>query len=371
MKTTQIKKNIFQWLIAGMLFLAGCAVPVSSDAELDPVTQVITEEPGNITAVVTETPLPTATPTVTPTATPVPTMAPQETLTPTPTLSPTPSPSPTPTEVPVYDQILAWESEHEPDTEIPVIAALLVNISENEVLYSDNATATIYPASITKLMTALVAFQQQDDFTETVSISSTAATAVIPSAKMCGFQAGDRILFSDLLGCMLIYSGNDTSVAVAEHISGSEAEFVALMNQTAEDLGLKSSYFCNSHGLPDDNHVTSAYDIYLIMQKLFNFDEFLGIIESGSIKVDILRGESPKTYSFVSTNKFFSGAYQIPEGLTMLGGKTGTTNKAGCCLSLYVRDEGGNCYIAEIFGAESYETLYPAMIQLLGHISEE
>ena len=136
-------------------------------------------------------------------------------------------------------------------------------------------------------------------------------------------------------------------------------------------LQLKSSYFCNSHGLQDDNHVTSAYDIYLIMQKLFNFEEFLGIIESGSIEVDVLRGDSLKTYNFVSTNQFLWGTYKLPEGLTLLGGKTGTTNKAGCCLALYVKDESGNCYIAEIFGAESYETLYPNMIQLLNHISDK
>ena len=107
------------------------------------------------------------------------------------------------------------------------------------------------------------------------------------------------------------------------------------------------------------------------MQKLFNFEEFLGIIESGSIEVDVLRGDSLETLSFVSTNQFLWGTYKLPEGITLLGGKTGTTNKAGCCLVIYVQDADGNCYIAEIFGAESYETLYPCMIQLLTHISEE
>jgi D-alanyl-D-alanine carboxypeptidase (penicillin-binding protein 5/6) len=157
---------------------------------------------------------------------------------------------------------------------------------------------------------------------------------------------------------------------MAEHISGSEEEFVALMNQKAEELGLQKTHFCNSHGLPDDNHVTSAYDIYLIMQKLFNFEEFLGIIESGSIEADVLRGESLKTLSFTTTNQFLWGTYQLPKGIKMLGGKTGTTNKAGCCLTLYVQDANGNCYIAEIFGAASYEELYSSMIQLLNRISD-
>ena len=358
--------NIFMYLLAGIagLCLIGCSKPVFSEQDF------------GVALSPTITNVPTITPTIAPTNTPTPTLTntptPSPTVTPTPTSTPTPTPSPTPTEVPVYDQILRFEAENGPNPDIPVKAALLVNISEHKVLYADKATEVIYPASITKLMTALVAFSQVEDYEQTVTISKQAVTPVIPSAKMCGFKAGDKIIFKDLLGCMLVYSGNDTSVAVAEHISGSEEEFVAVMNQKAKELELNSSYFCNSHGLPDDNHVTSAYDIYLIMQKLFNFEEFLGIIESGSITVDVLRGESTlKTFTFASTNQFLTGAYQVPEGITMLGGKTGTTNKAGCCLSIYVKDQNGDCYIAEIFGAESQEALYSSMIQLLSHISDE
>ena len=106
------------------------------------------------------------------------------------------------------------------------------------------------------------------------------------------------------------------------------------------------------------------------MQKLFNFEEFLGIIESGSINVGVLRDNSLKTLSFTSTNQFLWGSYKLPEGIKLLGGKTGTTIKAGSCLTLYVTTENGDCYIAEIFGAASPEQLYPAMIELLEHISE-
>ncbi len=360
MKQKQKKRKYITGIfILGFLLLAGCSAPVSTDGEArDTVTPTLPVSMNPI-----ETPEITSTPTPLPTAVPTPTETPMPTATPTVT--------PTPTEVPVYEQILSLEQNLESAPDIPVKAALLVNMTENKVIYADNAVETIYPASITKLMTALLAFSLESDLTKTVEVSATAVTPVIPSAKMCGFKAGDRLLLQDLLGCMLIYSGNDTSVAVSEHISGSETEFVALMNQKAEELGLTSTHFCNSHGLPDDAHVTSAYDIYLIMQKLFNFEEFLGIIESGSIEVDVLRGESLKTFTFDSTNLFLTGACQVPEGLTILGGKTGTTNKAGCCLVLYVQDAEGSCYIAEIFGSESRETLYPHMVQLLGYISEE
>jgi len=348
------KKFIQSIIVAAFLLLAGCSVPASGDDAVLPSPAL---EASDIT--VTETPTVTMTPTPLPTETP------------TPTVTPTFTPTPTPTEVPVYEKILAFEQSHEADEAIPVKSALLIRVEDETVLYASHATETIYPASITKLMTALLAFSMEEDLAKTVEISKTAVIPLIPSAKMCGFQPGDRLLLKDLLACMLIYSGNDTSVAVAEYISGSEEEFVALMNKKAEEMSLTSSRFCNSHGLPDDEHVTSAYDIYLIMQKLFQFEEFFDIIESGSIQVDVLRNEKLKSMSFVSTNQFLNGTYQFPENLTLMGGKTGTTNKAGCCLTLYVQDQAGSCYIAEIFGAESYETLYPNMLQLLSYISEE
>ncbi len=353
MKVNTVKKQVIRFILGiGIFVFSGCGAQASTSIEFQNISGTPSPE-----ATVTSSP--------TPAVTPVPTESPI------PTATSTPVPTPTPTHIPVYEQILAYEQSGKTDENISVKAALLVNITEDKVIYSDHATEVIYPASITKLMTAYVVYSMEDDLTQTVEISKTAVTPVIPSAKMCGFKAGDRIRLNDLLGCMLIYSGNDTSVAIAEHLLGSEAAFVAVMNQKAEELQLKSSFFCNSHGLPDDNHVTSAYDIYLIMQKLFNFEEFLGIIESGSIEVDVLREESLQTLQFISTNQFFGGTYQLPENLTLLGGKTGTTNKAGCCLTLYVKDKSGNCYIAEIFGAESYETLYSSMIQLLTHISDK
>lgn len=82
--------------------------------------------------------------------------------------------------------------------------------------------------------------------------------------------------------------------------------------QKAEEFATKIFIFCNSHGLSDDNHVTSAYDIYLIMQKLFNFEEFLGIIELGSIDANVLREDSLQAFHFDSTNQFLRGKYQLP-----------------------------------------------------------
>ena len=175
--------------ITGILFLAGCIVPVSAEPD-----QIVLEneqsEAEDINVSPTATPLPTATPV--------------------PTATPTPTPTPVPS---VFEQIEILENTYNSEQpEIGVKAALLVNVTEDKVLYSQNATEVIYPASITKLMTALVAFSSEQELTQTVEISKQAVTPVIPSAKMCGFKAGDRILLLDLLKCMLIYSGTKAGI---------------------------------------------------------------------------------------------------------------------------------------------------------------
>ena len=312
--------------------------PIAPTESAEPTPSVFPE--------LTQTPAPTLTPTITPTVTPV----------------------PTPTVIALKDKILASEQQ-ESTLVLPVTTALLVNATTEEVLYSKHALEQIYPASITKLVTALTVLEQNETLDGLVTISKSAATP-IPTAKMCGFLEEDQLFLKELVAAMLIYSGNDAAIAVAEHSSGSEEAFVTQMNQVAKDNGLESSVFCNPHGLPDDNHKTSAYDIYLIMEKLFHYDQFLGIIEMSSIDVNVLREGQHTILTFANTNQFLTGEYKLPDGLTLLGGKTGTTNKAGYCLAIYVTDPEGNCYIAEIYGAESAEILYSSMIQLLECISE-
>ena len=290
------------------------------------------------------------------------------TLTPTPTTTPTPSPTPTLT---ILEKIEEFEMEEGNLQKILTSDAfLLVNMTQDDVLYSYRASESLYPASITKLMTAYLALEY-GNLDDIVTFSQTAVTPVIPSALMCGFRAGDQIVLRDLLICMLLCSGNDTAVAVAEHISGSEEEFVALMNQTAAELGMEDTVFCNAHGLPDDAHMTSAHNIYLIMEKLFRSDEFLDIISLSSYTAPYKSkyGTEKELYA-VSTNFYLSGEYSTPEGVTMIGGKTGTTNKAGFCLCVYVKDEDGDCYIAEIFGSDTRADLYTDMTLLLRMISD-
>lgn len=299
--------------------------------------------------------------------TPIPSEAPSQVPVDNAEASAAPTQSPTPTGV----NVSATAEYDVPLSEtMTAKAALLINISDQEAIYAYHVYDQIYPASITKIMTALLAFEL-GNLSQTVTISDSAAHISFSGAKLCGFNSGDKIILEDLLTCMLVYSGNDSSVAVADHLAGSEEAFVQLMNEKAIELGASQTNYCNSHGLPDDNHVTTAYDTYLIMNELFHYDKFLSIISKTMYTASYQSEKGTVTKTFHSTNGYFTGTYQAPEGIKILGGKTGTTGKAGCCIALFVSAPDGKVYIAELFGAESADALYQEMNQLLEKIVGE
>ncbi len=250
---------------------------------------------------------------------------------------------------------------------ITAAAALLVDKTENTVIYENGALDKLYPASITKILTALVVLEQSK-LEDTVSISKTAVELSWPGAKMCGFEEGDIISMKDLMYALLLHSGNDAGVAIADHVSGSEEEFCKLMNETAKRLGATHSNFVNSHGLPNDEHYTSAYDLYLIFNECLKYKEFKEIINTKSYSITYSsKDDKEKTMNFKNTNMYLNGTYKVPnENITVLGGKTGTTDKAGKCLILYSTNAlSGSEYISVILKANTYDELYKQMGSLL------
>ncbi len=239
-----------------------------------------------------------------------------------------------------------------------------VDLTDQSVVYSVAPYKRLYPASITKVVTALVVLRH-GNLEDEVTVSYNAANITEVGAKKCGLEMGDKINMEVLLNSFLIYSGNDAGIAIAEHVAGSEEAFAEMMNAEAERLGATQSHFVNSHGLHDDKHYTSSYDIYLFMNELRNYDKFLEIVEKETYQalyVDKDGQEVKKT--FESTNQFLTGASQVPEGVTILGGKTGTTDKAGSCLTLLTRDEDGRDYFSVILHATG-GTVFPQMQHLV------
>jgi len=249
-------------------------------------------------------------------------------------------------------------------------AALLFDITNKEALYAKNPYEKLYPASLTKLMTALITLQR-GELDDTVTISSNAINIPVPGAKMCGFKEGDAITLETLLNCLLIYSGNDASIAIAEHISGSEEEFVKLMNSEAKKLGAVHTNFTNSHGLHDENHYTTAYDLYLIFNELIQYDTFINIISKDSYTASYMdKDGNNKESTFRTTNLYLRNQVESPENIQIVGGKTGVTSRAGNCLILLLKDGNNNQYISLVLKASNSDELYSDMSSLFSIINE-
>lgn len=257
------------------------------------------------------------------------------------------------------------ELNHMSDPAITAESSLIVNDTDNKVIYADNVYERLYPASLTKLITTLVVLKKAD-LNDMVTISYNASHITESGAKLCGFKEGDTIKLEDLLSAFLIYSGNDAGVAIAEHVGGTIGEFAKMMNQAAKDAGAVHSNFVNPHGLHDDNHYTTAYDLYLIFHQLVQYDKFLSIINNSEYTVTYKDASgNPVTKTFLTTNRYLKGAENAPEGITVIGGKTGTTSKAGSCLILYSKDKNNKDYISLILKADNSDSLFSQMTDLL------
>lgn len=245
-----------------------------------------------------------------------------------------------------------------------VNSALLINNTDNEAKLAVNPHAKIYPASLTKLMTALIVmkYAKMDDI---VTIKSP-ITFNESGVKICNLKQGDVISVRDLFNGLLVTSANDCGVALAEYISGNTQEFAKLMNKEAKALGATNSHFVNSHGLHNDNHYTTAYDLYLIFHEVCKYDDFLDTIKQEKYTMHYKNSTgTPLSQTIDTTNMYLNGTYTLPADVTMVGGKTGTTSLAGSCLIVLTTNKDKDQYISVITGATDKNILYDAMTDLL------
>ncbi len=248
-------------------------------------------------------------------------------------------------------------------------AAALFDMEEKEVCYADHIHKRLEPASTTKLLTLYTALKY-GNLTDTVTISST-ATSVPSDSSVAGFSTGDQLTFEDLLYSLMLPSGNDSAVAVAEYISGDVDAFVQLMNKEARNLGATNTNFVNPHGYPAPNHYTTAYDLYLIINQCIQNDIFKEIVSSASHTAKVTTADgSEKTMKWQQSNQLVNGSVEVPKGVTVIGGKTGTTDEAGACLVLYSENSASKGFISIIMGAESKSVLYENMTKLIAAIPD-
>ena len=247
------------------------------------------------------------------------------------------------------------------------LSGILCDVNSKRVIYAKEENMQLAPASLTKVMTALVALKNSEldmvlTASENVKIDESGAT-------LLGLEPGDKMTMDQALHALLMQSANDVAVMIAENIGGSEEAFCEMMNAEAKALGATNSCFKNPHGLTADGHYSCAYDMYLIFQEVMKYQEFTQIIHQDSYETIYHDAEgNPKEYTCSTTNLFLRGDYTAPEGITVIGGKTGTTAAARNCLVLLSKDSAGNPYVSVILNCSERQYLYQEMTELLGEI---
>ena len=249
-------------------------------------------------------------------------------------------------------------------------AAGLFQIDTAEVKYAENIHDKLYPASTTKLLTAYIALKY-GNLDDVITISKNAVGVPLDSSR-AGLVTGDTLTLKDLLYGLMLPSGNDSAVAIAEHISGSEAKFAELMNEEARKLGATNTHFINAHGYHDEDHYTTAYDLYLIINACVKNETFLEIVSTTQYPINInQKNGTYRTLTWRQTNQFVNGTLAEPSGIDVIGGKTGTTDEAGACLVMYSESET-HPYISIVMGADSKAILYQNMSKLIsGAVNSE
>lgn len=249
-----------------------------------------------------------------------------------------------------------------------ITSAGLFDLNRREVLFAKNVHERLHPASLTKLMTALVALKYGNP--DDIITVTDEARITEPGATLCGLKTGDQLTLNQALHALLINSANDAAAAIAVHIGGSIEGFADLMNQEARLIGATNSHFVNPHGLTQDDHYVTAYDFYLIFNEALKYNMISEIIHMTSYETAYTDSAgNSKSLSFQTTNLFLRGDYKPPEQVNVIGGKTGTTNAARSCLILLCRDSSGNPYIGVMLSAKERDLLYKGMSGLLNVIN--
>ncbi|HHX75525.1 MAG TPA: D-alanyl-D-alanine carboxypeptidase [Firmicutes bacterium] len=240
------------------------------------------------------------------------------------------------------------------------VSQLLLDVGSKKVLYENNAREKLYPASVTKIMTMLLAMEALEagkvSLADMIPVSEEAAAH---GGSQIFLSPGDRISFEDLMIGIVVGSANDGAWAMAEYLAGSAGAFVEQMNARARELGMHDTNFVNPHGLHDENHYTTAHDIALMSLELLKYPQ---VLEWASIWMDeeFLRGKIKKEEGVYLSNsnnlvRFYEGA----DGL-----KTGYTTEAGNCIAATAK-RGETRLLAVIMKAPGRPALFAEARELL------
>lgn len=225
-----------------------------------------------------------------------------------------------------------------PPQEVQAEGACLLDAGSGTVLYGKNMHEHYYPASITKILTALVVIENCDNLDEILTFSHNAVYNVEANSSSAGYDEGDEVTVRTALYAMLLASANEAANALAEHVGGSIEGFCEMMNEKARYLGCTDSHFANPSGLNDENHYTSAYDFALISKAAFENDTFVQINGTTYYTLPPMKRNPEEAMIYTHHNMMKKNSSWYYEGI--VGGKTGYTSLAGNTLVTCAERDG-------------------------------
>ncbi len=239
------------------------------------------------------------------------------------------------------------------EPELTCNAALLYEANSKQIIFTKNADKRIYPASTTKLMTALLAVENCG-LNDKVTVAKSALDQVPRYSSIAGLKAGEEMTLEDMLKCLLVPSGNDAANVIAEHVAGSVDAFVEMMNKRAAELGCKDTNYANPSGFHDENHYTTAADLLIVTIEALKYPIISEICGSAQVTVpanDVVTEERifNNTNYLISRHKTSEYIYTNATGL-----KTGSTTPAGQCL-IGTAKKGDISLVSVVMGAQSVE----------------
>lgn len=267
--------------------------------------------------------------------------------------------------------VIAFSSDADTDVEVAQVdttdlgitskSCVLMEASTGTVIYEKTKDERLSPASITKIMTLVLIFDALEAGQITLDEEvTTSAYAKSMGGSQVFLEEGEKQTVETLIKCIVVASGNDACVAMAEHISGTESEFVARMNKKAEELGMTNTHFEDCCGLSDsDNHYTSAYDVALMSRALIvNYPEIFKYSTIWMENITHVTNKGSSEFGLANTNKLLK-QYPYTTGL-----KTGSTSKAKYCVSATANKDGIEL-IAVIMAAPDYKVRFSEAETLL------
>ena len=246
-------------------------------------------------------------------------------------------------------------------------ASLVVETNSGKIIHEDNAEVQNYPASVTKILTAIIVLEKCE-LNDIVTVTKSAISNIPSGYVVAPLLEGEKIKVEDLLYALMLKSSNDAAYVLAEHVGGSVDGFSEMMNKKAAEIGCKNSHFVNPNGIHNENHYTTAYDMYLIAKYAMKNEKFVKIVSTYQYTLPITNKYRKNDRIMKNTNNFVNPTNKYYDEYVK-GIKTGTTLQAGNCLITNISKNGFDV-ITVILGAKTSESKFSETKKIMNYVFE-